>query len=296
MKILLTGRNGQLGQELLATRPADMDLMAPDKQALDIRDKDCVRGICEEFSPELIINCAAYTKVDQAETDSDEAYQVNYSGVHNILFAARTIGARVIHVSTDFVFDGHNSTPYLPDAPANPIGVYGKSKSLGERVLLDEYAEKTIILRTSWLYSSHGQNFVKTILRLCRQKDMLNVVSDQTGTPTWAGGLASVLWDFARRDNIHGVFHWSDSGIASWYDFACAIMEEGLAAGLLDRPVIINPIHTDDYPTAARRPAYSVLDKTATWNLLGYRGRHWRHELKNMLQATSLIKKPLQVK
>lgn len=265
-----------------------MEITAPDKAVLDLRDPDSIRRVIAEKIPEVIINAAAYTLVDQAEAEPDTAFSINHTGVYNIMAAARETGARIVHVSTDFVFDGKSSTPYLPDAPANPLGVYGKSKSLGERVLLDEYAEKTIILRTSWLYSSHGRNFVKTILRLCRQKDMLNVVSDQTGTPTWAVGLAAVLWDFARRDSIHGVFHWSDSGIASWYDFACAIMEEGLAAGLLDRPVIINPVHTDDYPTAARRPAYSVLDKTTTWALLGYRGRHWRHELKNMLQAPSL--------
>ena len=283
MKILLTGRNGQLGQELLAIRPADMEVIAPTRQVLDIRDPDRIRSIIKEHSPELIINCAAYTKVDLAEAEREAAFEINHEGVHNILIAARDTGARFIHISTDFVFDGRNSTPYLPDSPVNPLSIYGKSKSLGEQVLLDDYVDKTIIIRTSWLYSSHGQNFVKSILRLCRKQDSLNVVSDQVGTPTWARGLASVIWHFVRHDCVNGVIHWSDSGVASWYDFACAIMEEGLSAGLLDKAVTINPIHTCDYPTAAPRPAYSVLDKTATWKLLGHRGNHWRHALGNML-------------
>ena len=283
MKILLIGGSGQLGHELLRTRPEYVELHAPDRQALDIVDPGNICKVVANIAPDLIINCAAYTKVDQAEKDREEAFLINQTGVHNILMAIRGSTTRVLQVSTDFVFDGKSSSPYLIDSPANPLSIYGMSKWMGEQVLLEHYAEHSIIIRTAWLYSSYGKNFVKTILNLVSERDKLNIVADQIGTPTWANSLARVLWFFCSQNSLQGIYHWSDSGIASWYDFACAIMEEGLIAGLIDKPIEVVPVLTSDYPTAAQRPSYSVLDKSQTWELLGYRGDHWRESLRKML-------------
>ena len=187
-----------------------------------------------------------------------------------------------MHISTDFVFDGTSATPYTPDAPTAPLGEYGRSKLQGEQAVTAALPQ-ALIIRTGWVYSAFGNNFVKTMLRLMGEREQLNVVADQVGTPTWAQGLARACWAAAQRPHLSGIYHWSDAGVCSWYDFAVAICEEGMAQGLLSRPVDVRPIPAADYPTPARRPSYSVLDKTSSWRDLELQGVHWRRQLRAML-------------
>lgn len=190
--------------------------------------------------------------------------------------------ARLIHVFTDFVFDREASRPYTPQAATAPIGEYGRSKLAGKLAVQSALPE-AFIMRTGWVYSSYGNNFVKTMLRLMAERDELSIVADQVGTPTWARGLAEALWAAAARPQLSGIYHWSDAGVCSWYDLAVAISEEGLALGMLDKPVTVRPIPAADYPTPAQRPAYSVLDKASSWRDLALEGVHWRQQLRAML-------------
>ena len=283
MKVMITGVNGQLGWELQRTAPQAYHVIPLSHQDLDITDMDAVMSGVEDARPEVIINAAAYTAVDRAEQERELAYAVNANGAANIAKATVSVGAKLIHISTDFVFDGKKSSPYLPEDTPNPLGVYGASKLEGERRVSELAKDHALIIRTAWVYSSHGSNFVKTILRLLKERDSLSVVSDQVGTPTWAKGLAQSVWRSIER-RILGVYHWTDAGVASWYDFAVAIQEEALAVGLLDKAIPVSPIRTEDYTTTAKRPAYSVLEKTRTWEVLEHIALHWRVALRNMLQ------------
>lgn len=290
MKVLITGSGGQLGLELRRTMPAGCTMQGFDLDRLDVTDLISVIDAVRIDQPDVIINCAAYTAVDKAESDSELAFAVNGRGAGNLAQAAATVGAKLIHVSTDFVFDGTKSRPYLTDDATNPVSVYGASKLDGELRVADAI-ENVVILRTAWLYSPYGANFVKTMLRLMREKDSMGVIADQIGTPTWAGGLAQCIWIMARRPDIRGIHHWTDAGAASWYDFAVAIQEEALIRGLLDKAIPINPIRTEDYPTPARRPNYSVLDKTHTWQALGVKSPHWRVTLRAVLDEIAFLAK-----
>ena len=283
-KALLTGANGQLGLELQATVPEGWRLAACGSSDLDVTSVDGAREVLRRERPALVINAAAYTAVDAAEEEAQEAEAVNARGAAHVAEAAREIGARIIHVSTDFVFDGRQSHPYGPGDPTNPLCVYGRTKLEGERGVARISEGSALIVRTAWVYSSHGKNFVLTMLRLMREKQAVSVVSDQVGTPTWARGLAEALWAAAERPAMSGIHHWTDAGVASWYDFAVAIQEEALEAGLLDRVVPVRPLRTADYPTKAIRPSYSVLDKSATWAALGRTAPHWRVNLRHMLR------------
>lgn len=280
--VLITGACGQLGSELQATCPAHMTLIPTDHDTLDITQPAQVAAALATHQPEAIINAAAYTAVDKAETDSERAYAINYHAAANLAQQAAQHGIYLLHISTDFVFDGQQSTPYLPTDPPRALGVYGASKLAGERAVSD-YCPSACIVRTSWLYSAYGNNFVKTMLRLMRERDSLGVVADQVGTPTWTRTLADTLWAFITQ-RPQGIWHCSDNGVASWYDFAVAIQEEALALGLLERAIPIRPLRTAEYPTPARRPAYSVMDKRATEDLLGYTLPHWRVSLRRLLQ------------
>lgn len=282
-KVLIAGSAGQLGWELQRSRPDTVELVAHDSNTLDITQRDTVMSCVQAFRPDVIINAAAYTAVDRAEQDVEVAYLVNREGAAHLAEAAVAGGARLIHVSTDFVFDGQQSTPYKPADTTHPVGVYGASKLAGEQRVLDIAQANATIIRTSWVYSVHGHNFVKTMLRLMGERDQLGVVCDQIGTPTWANGLARTLWQIAARGDIAGVHHWTDLGVASWYDFAVAIQQEALVLGLLEREIPIRPIATSDYPTPARRPSYSVLDKHSLQQLAIGEGMHWRTALSAML-------------
>ncbi|MDH5737749.1 MAG: dTDP-4-dehydrorhamnose reductase, partial [Gammaproteobacteria bacterium] len=254
--ILVTGGNGQLGLCLKDLTPeAPFAVRYLTRSELDLTDKEAIQTVVAEFSPEFIINCAAYTAVDKAEEEKTLAYAVNAHGAENLARAARDVGARLVHVSTDFVFDGEASEPYPPDARVNPLGVYGTSKQAGEEAIINVLPDQAMIIRTAWVYAEHGRNFVKTMLRLMMEKPELGVVADQVGSPTYARGLARLIWQIPEKGLFRpGIFHWTDAGSISWYGFACGIQEEALAQGLLASEVRINPISTSDYPTPARRP------------------------------------------
>jgi len=280
MKALITGANGQLGRALAACAPNQIELVGLTSAMLDIADEAAVEAAFIAHAPDLVINAAAYTKVDAAEAMSEHADRVNHIGVAHLARAAQHRAARLVHLSTDFVFDGMASQPYRPDAPTAPRNVYGATKLAGEAAAGGD----ALIIRTSWLYSAYGNNFVATMLRLMRERPVLRVVDDQIGSPTSAASLASAIWQLGQTDTV-GIMHYSDSGVASWYDFAVAIMEEALAIGLLDRAVEIVPIPSSAYPTPARRPNFSVLDKSDTIEALGHAPPHWRASLRDVLEA-----------
>jgi dTDP-4-dehydrorhamnose reductase len=282
IEVLVTGAGGQLGQELARTAPGGMRCRFLDREQLDITEPARAVECLERLEPDLVVNAAAYTAVDTAESEPEAAHRANAEGPDNLADACVRVGARLIHVSTDFVFDGQASRPYTPDAPTAPLGEYGRSKLAGE-IAVQSRLPGALIIRTGWVYSSFGSNFVKTMLRLMSQREEISVVADQVGTPTWARGLAGALWSAAERPQLEGIYHWSDAGVCSWYDFAVAICEEACALGLLDWPVKIRPIPATDYPTPAQRPAYSVLDKQSSWRDLALEGVHWRQQLRGML-------------
>lgn len=278
MKALIVGSKGQLGRGLAATAPTGVEIVGHDIDTLDITDAASVDAVVAFERPDLILNAAAYTAVDKAESDEDAAYAVNATAVGLLADAARKHDARLVHVSTDFVFDGVAGTPYQPDAPTNPLSAYGRTKLVGELAAGPE----ALIVRTAWVYAPTGGNFVRTMLRLMAAHPQVRVVADQIGTPTYAPGLAAALWSMAGQ-GAKGIYHYTDAGAASWYDFAVAIQEEALTAGLLDAAVPVVPITTVDFPTPAVRPSYSVLDKTSTFALLGRPTPHWRTNLRTMI-------------
>jgi len=280
MKVLITGAGGQLGQELLRTAPADAVVTALGSTDCDIGDADSVARAVARHDPQVIINAAGYTAVDKAESEPAAADRVNALGPAHLAAAAGR--ARLLHVSTDFVFDGAQGRPWRTDDRTAPLSAYGRSKLAGESPVL-ALGNRGVVLRTSWVYSRFGGNFVKTMLRLMSSRPEVRVVSDQVGAPTWARGLAGALWHMTGLREVHGLHHWRDAGAASWYDFAVAIAEEAAVLQLLTQPVSVLPIGTADYPTPARRPPYSLLDCTATWQQLGRSPPHWRVQLRAML-------------
>jgi dTDP-4-dehydrorhamnose reductase len=287
MKTLVLGSKGQLGKALAETVPGSAEYIGLDLPDLDITSAGAIFELCREEQPVVIINAAAYTAVDKAESEIDVATAVNVEGARNVAAAARDVGARLVHISTDFVFDGTGSTPYSADAETNPLSVYGRTKRDGERAVLDASPDTATVIRTAWLYSKTGSNFVKTMLRLMQERDELSVVADQFGTPTWANSLATAVWIVASSTTLSGIFHWTDSGEASWHEFAAAIQDEALSLGLLNGRVPIRAISTEEYPTAAARPRYSVLDCSATIAALGLQPAEWRVNLRSMLKGMS---------
>lgn len=284
MRVMITGSAGQLGRELLARVLDGVDVHEFDHARLDVVDRDAVETAVRSLRPEVIINAAAYTNVDGAETETDRAFAVNASGAEHVAAAGTAVGARIIHVSTDYVFDGSASTPYRTEHAPIPVSAYGKSKLEGERRAAAASGGRAVILRTSWLYSRHGRNFVTVMLELMRAQHSIRVVYDQVGTPTWAGSLARTVWKFAAQGLASGVYHCTDSGVASWYDFSVAILEEAIRGGLVADPVPIVPVLSSEFPRPARRPPYSVLDKTRARELLGDDPPHWRQSLRAMLE------------
>lgn len=283
--VLITGAGGQLGIELQATAPAGWRVVPRGSGELDVTRPELVDDVMERERPAVVFNAAAYTAVDAAEGEPDRAEAVNAGGAAHVASAAGRVGARLIHISTDFVFDGTQSRPYAPGDRPNPLGVYGRTKLAGEREALRLTGGGALVVRTAWVYSAHGHNFVRTMLRLMRERDEVGVVSDQIGTPTWAHSLAQALWVAAGRPELQGIHHWTEAGVASWYDFALAIQEEALALGLLDRAVPLHPLRTGENPTRARRPPYSVLDTGATRSALDLPAIHWRVNLRTMLRG-----------
>lgn len=278
MKVLVTGAAGQVGRALLAGAPADAEIIAADRATLDIADGAAVCRLADELRPTHIVNAAAYTAVDRAESEEEAALAINAHAVAHLAEAAQGVGARLVQISTDFVFDGTAGRPYRPDSATAPLGAYGRSKLAGELAA----GADALIVRTAWVYAARGANFVRTMLRLMGEREEVRVVSDQVGTPTWATSLAEAIW-LLTTQGVTGVHHFTDSGVASWYDFAVAIQEEAAARDLLRPTARVVPITTAEFPTPARRPSYSVLDKSRTEGLLGGPAPHWRVNLRRML-------------
>ena len=288
MKVLLTGRSGQLGQALVASAPDGVELLATSRAELDLADPAACRRIVEEQRPDWVLNAGAYTAVDQAEREPALAEAVNAQAPAAFAAALQQTGGRLLQLSTDFVFNGAQGHPYGPEQPRDPLGVYGASKARGEQAAL--LHPQARLLRTSWVYGPVGKNFFRTMLRLHAAKaaagEPLRVVADQVGCPTSTLTLAKACWRAIGIDadpDGPRVLHWSDAGAASWYDFAVAIGELAQAQGLLSQPASVEPITTADYPTPATRPSYSLLDCTASRQALGLPALHWRAALAEVL-------------
>ena len=271
--LLITGNKGQLGTELSALLP---DALKTDYDTLDITDEAAVKDFVQKNNVDTIINCAAYTAVDKAEENVEAATKLNVDGVRNL---AKSGAATVVHISTDYVFDGSSCRPYVETDKTCPVSVYGKTKRAGEEALFQE-AKTAVVIRTSWLYSPYGNNFVKTMRRLGEQKDSLNVIFDQVGTPTYAADLAKAIVDLLPhiKTGSKEIYHFSNEGVCSWYDFAKKIMElSGLSCE-------VRPIESKDYPTLATRPFYSVLNKAKIKVVLSRSIPHWEDALKRCLK------------
>jgi dTDP-4-dehydrorhamnose reductase len=284
--ILVTGANGQLGSSLQqsAGSPGEYRFLFTDVDTLDICNKESLLSYAQANKVGYIINCAAYTAVDEAEDNEPLALQINSGAVRNLGEVAQSLGARIIHISTDYVFDGTNNHPYVENDYTCPVSVYGRTKQMGE-MYLRSVCPEALIIRTSWLYSAYGCNFVKTMLRLGKERDELRVVFDQTGTPTYAGDLACAILSVIRSAEAGnfkaGIFHYTNEGVCSWYDFARKIFQ------LTYSPCRVIPIETKDYPTRALRPQYSVLNKKKIKETYGLRIPHWEDSLH---QAINRIK------
>jgi dTDP-4-dehydrorhamnose reductase len=286
--VLVTGAAGQVGQALLQTTPEQVQLRALTRAQLDIADRSAVQAEVSGFAPEVIINAAAYTAVDRAEAEPALAAAVNVAGPRHLAEAAMAIpGCRLLHLSTDYVFDGRSAQAYRPLDPTHPLGVYGATKLDGERAVQEILAERCAIVRTAWVYAASGRNFLLTMLRAMAQRRAVRVVADQIGTPSAAVPFAQLLWRLGElgAERVHGVFHWTDAGVASWYDFAVAIAEEGAARELLPADVQVTPITSAQYPTAATRPTFSLLETSRAREVSGLQSRHWRVRLRETLDA-----------
>ena len=284
MKVLITGAEGQLGGALQRTAPAHVDLNAIDVDDVDLADEAMLTARLAVEAPDVLINAAAYTAVDKAEEDEDTAQAINADAVGVMARVLADQGGKLVHVSTDFVFDGTAATPYAPDAPRNPINAYGKTKAAGE----DHLRDSDLLVRTAWLYEAGGANFVRTMIRLMNERNELGVVADQTGSPTRATGLAKTIWGLIEA-GASGTFHHSDDGAITWHDFAVAIAGEAHALGLIGTIPTIKAITTADYPAPAQRPAYSVLDCSATRALLCDQPTPWRENLRAMLKEEAAL-------
>ena len=284
--ILLIGKDGQLGQELANLIPNhQQNLVAVGRDEIDLEQPDLIRRVVKEVNPSIIINCAAYTAVDKAESEPELAYTINGNAPGILAEMARQLDSYLIHVSTDYVFDGKQSHPYQETDPTNPIGVYGKSKLAGEQAI-ESVGGKYLILRTAWVYGVYGRgNFVKTMLRLGKTREELRVVTDQIGSPTWTYDLAGAIAQLIPRltPELTGIYHYTNSGVASWYDFALAIFAEARELGFPLQVQDVVPIATFEYPTPAQRPAYSVLSSRKIAAILGEYAPHWRVSLREML-------------
>lgn len=279
MNILVTGANGQLGNEMqvLARENLQHTYFFTDVQELDICDEQTVYAYVSEHKIDIIVNCAAYTAVDKAEDNVELCDKLNNIAPGYLARAAQANGAAMIQVSTDYVFDGTAHIPYTEEEPTCPASVYGSTKLAGEQNVMD-HCEKAMVIRTAWLYSIYGNNFVKTMIRLGQERDSLGVIFDQIGTPTYANDLAQAIFAAINKGVVRGIYHFSDEGVCSWYDFTVAIHR---LAGIASCKV--KPLHTADYPAKAPRPHYSVLDKTKIKDTFGIEIPHWEESLKRCI-------------
>jgi len=283
MKIIVIGKSGQLAWELNQLSSSEHQIICLGRDNIDISDVSSANKILLQHQAEAVVNASAYTAVDKAESDVKKAYAINAKAVGTLALSCKMLSVPFVHISTDFVFHGDKGAPYLPDDDKRPLGVYGASKAEGERLITKCYPENSAIIRTSWAYSTHGNNFVKTMLNLMDSKPGLRIISDQIGSPTYAKGLAEACISGIENE-LNGIHHFTDSGVASWFDFAIAIQNLGLELGLLDKKIPIKPISTSEYPTPAKRPHYSVLDKSSLVKALPDISLiHWQEQLRNMM-------------
>ena len=292
MTILLIGGQGQVGQELTKTLAPLGEVKAVGRAQLDLTDLEAIAQLIHTTKPNIIVNAAAYTAVDKAENEPDLAHRINAEAPEVMAKSAADCGASLVHISTDYVFSGQAGSPRTETDETGPLGVYGKTKLAGEDAIRAVSTEH-IILRTAWVYGTYGKgNFLKTMLRLGKDRETLSVVSDQIGSPTWAKDIAEGIATLAKRtqvtdskrDDLFGTYHFTNTGVASWFDFAIAIFEEAEAQGYSLKLKSVNPIATADYPTPAQRPAYSVLNCQKVAAVLNYDVPYWRASLKSMLQ------------
>jgi dTDP-4-dehydrorhamnose reductase len=299
-RILLTGQDGQVGQELLKTLAPLGEVIGVARPQLDLAQPDQIQRVITEVAPHLIVNAAAYTAVDKAESEPDLAYAINGAASQQMAELAQSMGAPLIHISTDYVFDGSKNTPYVETDATHPLSVYGKSKLAGETAIQQVAGQhpnfRYAILRTAWVYGVYGKgNFVKTMLRLGAERPEVRVVADQVGSPTWAAEIAKAIAALATQfvapstngdadsGNLSGIYHFTNSGVTSWYDFAVAVFEEAEALGIPLKLEKVTPITTAEYPTPAQRPAYSVLANQKIQQILKVPAPQWRQSLRQML-------------
>lgn len=283
-KIVITGANGQLGKELQVSAASypEFDFIFLSKDDLAIQEKESVKNFFYQNNPDYLINCAAYTAVDKAETDQEQAFIINAEAAGILASVCKIYGSKLIHISTDYVFDGNSAVPLKEDHHTSPVNIYGASKLLGEELVIQNNFD-SIIIRTSWVYSEFGNNFVKTMIRLMRDKESINVINDQHGSPTYASDLAGTILEIIFRGHfISGIYNYSNEGEITWYDFAVAIKE------LTGAVCMVNAIPTTQYPTPAKRPQYSLLDKTKIKAVYQISIPEWKESLKNCLRKMGL--------
>ena len=285
MKVLVIGAGGQVGWELQRFMGSDpeLELTAFTRSELDMTDYQAVLGQLVKIRPDWVINAAAYTAVDDAEDNEEQADKVNSEAVGKLAEMVRELGIRLLHISTDYVFDGCGCGPYIPGDDTNPLNIYGKSKLAGELQVQKILKDDALVIRTGWVYSSHGRNFVKTMVRLMQERDSVSVIDDQTGTPSSATEIAKVITIAIKKD-LRGIYHWTDAGVASWYDFAHAIMAMARHLGYVDGRISLKAIPSDEYETKATRPKNTVMCKRSIREATGYRGHHWRDTLYKMMK------------
>ena len=295
MKVLLTGAAGQLGHALRQQVPAEVELIATSRSggdgllALDLAEAEACRAAIRDHSPDWVLNAGAYTAVDKAESEPELALAVNRGAPRAFAEALVETGGRLLQVSTDFVFNGQQGSPYRPEQARDPLGVYGRTKAAGEEAVEEVLggSGRGVILRTSWVLGPVGKNFALTMLRLHRERQQIGVVADQVGCPTSTHTLAAACWRVISAGISEPVLHWSDAGAASWFDVAVAVGELAQELGLLEQPALVNPLTTAEYPLPAQRPSYSLLDCSATRQALDLPALHWRQALRQLLEAVA---------
>ena len=295
MRLLVTGADGQLGRALQEVERDKVQIIPLPRSQLDITNPDAIDNARRDCRPDVVVNAAAYTAVDRAEANMEAAYKVNRDGPAMLAAACATADTAFIHISTDFVFDGDLSRPYRSEDRTNPLNIYGASKLAGEAAVLRAMPD-ALIIRTSWLYAPWGRNFVTSMLRLLREKESARVVADQYGSPTSATSLAEAIATAGEKlhgrkvglgASFRGIWHYADAGIASWYELAIAVRDEGAAAGIISPSATVDPIGTVDYPTPARRPPFSALDSTELRGELHLPETHWRDAVTSMFRRYS---------
>jgi dTDP-4-dehydrorhamnose reductase len=278
-----------VGGAIIRAAPSPVALISLSRRDLDIADEDAVFEFVTREAPDVIINAAVYLAADQAEVEPERAYAVNAAGPGHLATAAKQVHARLVHLSTAYVFAGNDCVPYSPNSPTNPVSTYASSKRDGERAVLGTLPGRSVVLRTSWLYAAEGRNFFNTMLHQMMAGESIQAVADRYGTPTSTKAFAKIIWQLVNRPDLEGIYHWSDFGVASWYDFAVSVAEEGASVGLVPSDVSVMPIETSEFSMRARRPRFSVLN-TSSLTSQGFSATHWRSRLRTVLGEIARVK------